>query len=369
MERVQKCLVLLFLAFSLTSSVIIQIDDGILEGTNMTSLKGVHFDAFMRIPYAEPPTNSLRFQPPVKKTPWNGTWIATAFGPMCMQTGGGSWPMSEDCLHLNVFTKALNQITLKPVLVYIHGGGFETGSAHNHGPEYFMDRDIVLVTINYRLNKFGFLASGTSMAMGNMGLKDQVMALKWVKDNIHVFGGDAQRVTISGLSAGGFAVTSLLASDMSRDLFKRVIVVSGSITWMSRMNRDYKEIANYIASQVNCTDTTRDIVECLQEVPAAEILNVNVIPATLCGSRAAMIWNPVIEGDFGQEKFFSKSPLDVFKDSPSLFNQTQVMIGMTEHEIIYAVPGELHKSSNFQSFLNLFHLSLSTQSFYQSHVL
>lgn len=82
-------------------------------------------------------------------------------------------------------------------------------------------------------------------------------------------------------------------------------------------------------------------------MPATQIVQVNIIPATSCGSRVAMVWNPVIEGDFEQEKFFSKNPLDVFKDSPSLFNRTQVMIGITEHEIIYAAPGMLHKSSNF----------------------
>lgn len=266
MESIQKCLILFVIIFSLAASEIIRIDDGFLEGTVLTSRRGVPFDAFMKIPFAEAPTFSLRFQPPVKKTPWEGIWNATGYGPMCMQGGAHAWPMDEDCLHLNVFTKNLLQSPLKPVLVFIHGGGFESGASRNHGPEYFMDRDIVLVTINYRLNAFGFLASGTSKAMGNMGLKDQAMALQWVKDNIHNFGGDAQQVTISGLSAGGFAVTSLLASDMSRDLFQRAIVMSGSITWMSRMNRDYKEIANYIASQVNCANTTQDIVECMQGV-------------------------------------------------------------------------------------------------------
>lgn len=269
MERVRKCLILFSIVFSIASSEVIKIDDGFLDGTVLFSRKGVEFDAFMKIPYAEAPTYQLRFQPPVKKTPWEGAWNATSYGPMCMQSGSQAWPVDEDCLHLNVFTKNLMKTPLKPVLVFIHGGAFESGSSHNHRPDYFMDRDLVLVTMNYRLNAFGFLASGTNKAMGNMGLKDLAMGLKWVKDNIEIFGGDPQRVTISGLSAGGFAVTSLLASDMSRDLFQRAIVMSGSITWMSRMKRDYKEISNYIASQVNCTNTTQDFVECLQGVKIA----------------------------------------------------------------------------------------------------
>lgn len=253
------------------SCEIVRINNGFLQGTTMTTRKGVTFDAFLKVPFAEAPVpnsplGNLRFQPPVKKSPWTGTWNATQYGPMCMQkiTRGETWSVHEDCLHLNVFTKNLGNTTLKPVIVFIHGGSYEIGAAYNHGPKYLLDRDIVLVTINYRLGPFGFLATGTPKAMGNMALKDQVMALEWIQENIAVFGGDPNQVTISGLSAGGFSVSLLMVSEMSRHLFKNAILMSGAITWMSRFEYDYLSVAQELGRVANCTG--RDFIECLQEV-------------------------------------------------------------------------------------------------------
>lgn len=112
----------------------------------------------------------------------------------------------EDCLHLNVYTKHLNASSLMPVIVFIHPGGFYVGSGGSDwfGPEYLLEQDIVLVTFNYRLAFFGFTSIGTSDAVGNAGLKDQALALKWVRDHITHFGGDPQSVTLMGASAGKY---------------------------------------------------------------------------------------------------------------------------------------------------------------------
>lgn len=271
MMRTQRCFLFISLYLISVSCEIVRINDGLLQGTKMTTRKGVEFDAFLKIPFAEAPVpnspfGNLRFQPPVKKNPWTGTWNATEYGPMCMQmiTRNETWPMDEDCLHLNVFTKNLGDSRLKPVIVFIHGGSYEVGAAYNHGPIYLMDRDVVLVTVNYRLGPFGFLATGTEKAMGNMGLKDNVMALEWVKDNIAVFGGDPNQVTISGLSAGAFSVSLLMLSDTSRHLFQRAIIMSGAITAMTRFSSDYLSLAQELGRAVNCTGN--NFLECLQEV-------------------------------------------------------------------------------------------------------
>lgn len=237
----------------------------------MTTRRGESFNAFLRIPFAEAPVpnshlGNLRFQPPVKKAPWTGVWNATQYGPMCMQlrTRGETWPMDEDCLHLNVFTKNLGNSTLKPVIVFIHGGSYEVGAANNHGPLYLMERNVVLVTVNYRMGAFGFLATGTNKAIGNMGLKDNVMALEWIQENIAHFGGDPNQVTISGLSSGGYSVSLLILSEMSRHLFSRAILMSGAITSISKFESDYLSIAQELGRSVNCTGN--DFIECLQEV-------------------------------------------------------------------------------------------------------
>jgi carboxylesterase type B len=237
-----------FIVFS--KCEIIEIGDGKLEGTVMQTRKSIEFHAFLKIPYAEPPIGNLRFQPPVQNRKWEGVLNATIYGPICMQYLYDSmYGESEDCLHLNVFTKSLgNKNGLKPVIVYIHGGvsmlqfyklsyitsvfqGFEYGAGSSNGPSYLMDRDIVLITINYRLGPFGFLALGTKEATGNMGLKDQVMALKWIQRNIIYFGGDPNSITIAGLSAGAYSTTAHMASPLSKGLFIRVISLSGAITW------------------------------------------------------------------------------------------------------------------------------------------
>lgn len=130
-----------------------------------------------------------------------------------------------------------------------------------------MDRDIVLVTINYRFGPFGFLSTGTEEAIGNMGLKDQSLALKWIQNNIDAFGGDPSRVTIAGLSAGAYSVTAHMASEMSRDLFRRVIAVSGSITTFTKWDDNDLDSAIYLAEQLNCTTSNiTQMVRCLQDV-------------------------------------------------------------------------------------------------------
>ncbi len=202
--------------------------------------------AFKGIPFAAPPVGERRWQAPAPVVPWSGVRAATAFGPSCIQTivqERKPWTyefmahneISEDCLHLNVWTGAKSASERRPVFVYIYGGGFNEGSTAVpvYDGEGLAKKGLVVVTMNYRVGILGFFVhpeltkESPAHASGNYGLLDQVAALRWVRDNIAAFGGDPTRVTIAGQSAGGMSVHSLIASPLAKGLFHRAIVESG----------------------------------------------------------------------------------------------------------------------------------------------
>ncbi len=193
---------------------------------------------FKNIPFAQPPVGDLRWREPAPAKPWTGVRDATAFGPMCHQNDNRNLPHSEDCLQLNVWTPAWPMKTRVPVMVWVHGGGNSAGSGVEplFNGETLARRGVVLVTINYRLGVFGFFAhpgltqESPHHASGNYGLADQIMALRWVQENIARFGGNPANVTIFGESAGAADVNALIASPLTKGLFKRVIAESGPIS-------------------------------------------------------------------------------------------------------------------------------------------
>ncbi|MFD7707820.1 carboxylesterase/lipase family protein [Streptomyces sp. NPDC059786] len=200
---------------------------------------------FRGIPYAAPPVGELRWRAPRPPVPWTGVHKADRFGPMCPQVPGSALdgndlPMSEDCLRLNVWTGAESpEGRPRPVFVWIHGGGFRVGTGANprYDGEALARKGVVVVTFNYRLGAFGFLAlpelseeagrdpSG-HQASGNYGLLDQIAALEWVRRNIAHFGGDPDRVTVAGQSAGAGSVNFLSMSPLARGLFHRAVAQS-----------------------------------------------------------------------------------------------------------------------------------------------
>ncbi|MEO4055128.1 carboxylesterase/lipase family protein [Solibacillus sp. CAU 1738] len=195
------------------------------------------------IPYAAPPINHLRFCPPMQLESWDGVREAKSFGPAAMQSereimkfmGDAPTNISEDCLYLNVWSPGADT-KQRPVMVWIHGGSFLSGSGSSSlydGTSFAEQGDVVVVTINYRLGVFGFLhlaeMDGEKYATsGNCGLLDQVAALKWVNENIEAFGGDPNKVTIFGESAGAISVGSLLTMPSAKGLFNQAILQSGS---------------------------------------------------------------------------------------------------------------------------------------------
>ena len=200
---------------------------GVVEGLDEQSIA-----AFRGIPYAQAPIGSLRWQPPRSALAYNGVLKAHRHGPRCMQRTFGENPpvVSEDCLTLNVWSKELKPAK-RPVMVWIHGGGFRSGSGEIPG-EVMARHGVVVVSFNYRLGPIGFFAHpALDSAPASFGLLDMVLALNWVQENISQFGGDPENVTIFGVSAGAMAVNMLMVNAAAQGLFHKAIAQSGYGTW------------------------------------------------------------------------------------------------------------------------------------------
>lgn len=225
-----------------------KVEGGILEGLPAGNQK---FSVFRGVPFAAPPVGKLRWKDPQPVPHWEGVRPAYKFAPIAMQMpfaseGGGiaatdfyvgTRNTSEDCLYLNIWTPAESADEKLPVAVYIHGGGHQTGYSYLncYDGEGFCKRGIIMVSIAYRLNAFGYLvhpeliaeAKNEGCCAGNFGVKDQLAALKWVKNNIAAFGGDPECVTLFGQSGGASSVSNMCALPASKGLFQRAIMQSG----------------------------------------------------------------------------------------------------------------------------------------------
>lgn len=220
-----------------------RVTEGALSGKREGSV-----NVFLGVPFAAPPVGDRRWKPPMPAARWTGERAADRFSANCQQTirpnGSGPWTaeyatsgdVGEDCLYLNVWTPAKSASERLPVLVWIHGGGFTggSGSAAVYNGAALASKGIIVVTLNYRLGVYGFLAhpelsaESPAHASGNYALLDQIAALRWVHDNIAAFGGDPSRVTVGGQSAGAASVHHLIASPLAKGLFGRAIAQSGS---------------------------------------------------------------------------------------------------------------------------------------------
>jgi len=231
----------------------IKTDNGKVEGSLTTDGK---VRAFKGIPFAAPPVGNLRWQPPQPAAKWKGVRLAKDFGDHCLQTGG--YPdmvfhdpgPGEDCLTLNVWTPADAKPGSLPVMVWIYGGGFNTGgtSENRQDGQFLAHRNVIVVSMNYRLGIFGFFAhpeltaESTHHASGNYGLMDQTAAITWVKRNIAAFGGDPNNITIFGESAGSFAVSAQMASPLAKDLFQKAIGESGGAFYSAGLGFEPREV-------------------------------------------------------------------------------------------------------------------------------
>ncbi|XP_066996050.2 esterase E4 [Anabrus simplex] len=308
---------------------------GQLRGRILHTVSGREFVSFRGVPFAEPPVGNLRFEDPVPPPAWKGIRDATKDGNVCTQYGN-SGNQSEDCLVLNVYTPKLpdgsGNLNI-PVMVYFHPGGFYCLTGHSlwHGPQYLLDHDIVLVTTNYRLGVLGFLSAQDSVLRGNYGLKDQVQALRWVKENIASFGGNPDNVTIFGYSAGSTSVILHMMSPMSQGLFHRCIAMSASpITTMTGGDPAGKVLKE--ADIFNCPkDSTQQIVDCLRQIPAKDIA-VSIEQFYEWDKDTMVRFGPVIEPDLGDgsERFLTADPTELLLSGN--FSHVPLIMGFTEME-------------------------------------
>ncbi|CAN7982958.1 unnamed protein product [Ixodes hexagonus] len=275
---------------------------GPVVGTRLSE-RGSIVNAYLGIPFAVPPVGERRFLKPVPAEPWKGTLHATSQNKGCVQTDMPitpkvSFDMSEtkeDCLYLNVWVperacdddknKAKDSCDkLLPVFVFIYGGFFGWGSTSlfvYDGVHFAARSKLIVVTFNYRLNVFGFLNASSPVAPGNMGLYDQVEALRWIRDNIRAFGGDPDSVTVAGQSAGAISASYHMMSDLSKGLFKRAALLSGAPSTIAYSYFvDQLENIRSISHVFNCTDFTKtwksqitDAVSCLRRVESQTLAN------------------------------------------------------------------------------------------------
>jgi para-nitrobenzyl esterase len=303
--------------------------------------------SFSGIPYAAPPSGALRWRPPQPPIPWTEVRTAEKFGPIAPQTVAmagitspsdpdSAEPQSEDCLTLNVWTPELpDEPTTKPgsgrpVMVWIHGGGFTGGSGSvflYRGGALVRNGDVVVVTINYRLGALGFLGSreleDPDQLVGNWGLQDQVAALRWVRDHIAAFGGDADNVTIFGESAGGFSVATLLGTPAAAGLFRRAIVQSGGVHMHTIEEAERAGLR--LAEALGVDSCTR---AALGDVPAAELVSATEVVAKHRPDPGliGLPFLPVVDG-----VFIPRHPLEAVKDGSA--GGVDLMIGTNRDEL------------------------------------
>ncbi|MGV0154630.1 carboxylesterase/lipase family protein [Rhodococcus sp. GB-02] len=317
----------------MASDILVTTADGTLRGRLVGKLR-----AWRGIPYARPPVGTLRLTRPQPVTPWTGERDATRFGDASVQhkkglllAPGKYQPSSEDCLTLNVLAPANTGNTPRPVMVFIHGGANTIGTSATglySGVSLVERGDVVYVSINYRLGALGYLdftpfSTSERVFDSNLGLRDQVAALQWVQRNIAAFGGDPEKVTIFGESAGATAVTTLMATPAARGLFVGAIAESSAPDLVSSTQRSHAWGARF--------------VEILNSglPPAKALTSATAVELGRAGSRlgAEVLANtpglhpfgPVVDGDF-----LPRSPLDAFKEGSA--HQVPMIIGTNRRE-------------------------------------
>ncbi|XP_067007368.2 esterase FE4 [Anabrus simplex] len=324
---------------------IITLPQGALRGRKVTPDNLSSYYTFLGIPYAKPPVGNLRFKAPVPAEPWNGTLEALKEGHMCKQPSGpirDSYS-DEDCLFLNVFTPELpGSGSLKPVMVWIHGGGFMFGSGNRNrqGPQFLINKGIVYVSINYRLGIFGFLSTEDEVVPGNAGMKDQVLALRWVQQNIAAFGGDPNQVTIVGESAGGAAIHYHMLSPMSKGLFHGAIGQSGSSSSAWAIADKPRKNAFLVGKALGFTgESSQDLVDFLRNVSSDELLTTSIATVNeedqfrlMSKFHEVPTVEPVIDGETA---FITEDPVTLLDEGK--FHHVPYLTGVTSEEGILFV--------------------------------
>jgi para-nitrobenzyl esterase len=304
-------------------------------------------NAFLGVPYARPPVGQLRWRAPRPAAPWKGVRSAAAFAPACPQRGvsmpGEPPPQTrEDCLYLNAWTSAMPAAMPRPVIVWIHGGGWTNGatSLPLYAGDALAKRDVVVVSIAYRLGALGFLAHPALSAedggsSGDYGLMDQVAALRWVQRNIAAFGGDPTNVTIAGQSAGAMSVSLLLAAPEAKGLFHRAIAQSGGVFEPLELAPGY-HLAN----------AERDGAAFADKLGAATAAQLRALPVeVLTAPDAARLGHPVIGA-----RVLPLAPWDAY--AAGRWNRVPLLLGYNADEARSLTALSAIRAATFQADLD-----------------
>ncbi|XP_031196731.1 carboxylesterase 1F [Mastomys coucha] len=310
---------------------------------------------FLGVPFAKPPLGSLRFAPPQPAEPWSFVKNATTYPPMCSQDPERGQivndlitnrkekihlEFSEDCLYLNIYTPAdFSKNSKLPVMVWIHGGGLTLGGASSFdGRALSAYENVVVVVIQYRLSIWGFFSTGDEHSRGNWGYLDQVAALHWVQDNIANFGGDPGSVTIFGESAGGYSVSILILSPLSKNLYHRAISESGVALTPGLYTKDVRPVTEQIAVLAGCkTTTSAVIVHCLRQKTEEELLEIsqkmNLFKLALQGDtkESHPLMLTVVDG-----VVLPKDPKQILAEKN--FNTVPYIVGINKQEFGWLLP-------------------------------
>lgn len=331
-----SCLV--FNAHAKADRPVVQIETGRLQGTTEQNMQ-----VFKNIPYAAPPIGNLRWRPPQPPLAWDGVRDASQFGDSCPQpfiknlSAGLDLPGSEDCLKLNIYIPEKSAKNL-PVMVWIHGGGLFVDGAKDpqFTPRKLVENGVIVITIDYRIGSLGFFASKELIEeaktlnepVGNYGTMDQIAALKWVRKNVEVFGGDPNNVTIFGQSAGGRSVTWLMVSDAARGLFHRAIAQSAQQSPLRGMTEKRFGLLPE-------TEVDKKYMNALGVKSLTELRNLPVQKLVL---NAQSFYAGEFGGPFIDGKIIKGDPLALFAAGKQA--KVPFMIGTNSFDSNFMLPGE-----------------------------
>ncbi|XP_053689265.1 acetylcholinesterase-like isoform X2 [Sabethes cyaneus] len=325
---------------SAANRINVKVQQGTVSGVREQLPNGNDSFAFRGIPYAKPPIGELRHKAPQPLEKFQSPVLdCSAERDVCFSRNMFTQEIegSENCLFLNVYTPQLeNGGKLLPVMVFVHGGAFLFGSGNSdcYSPEYLLQEGVVTATLNYRLSTLGFLYLPSQGIEGNAGLKDQLMALRWVSENISNFGGDPNNVTLFGESAGAASVHLHLLSPRSRQYFHKAICQSGCsiMEWVMQLNPEEK--ARTLAKLIGCNqENDAEMYETLMTASTEDLVGrmLGVMTADEKVRGLPMPFKPVVESETATDAIVTKSPIDVMKTPNSLSN-IPLMLGVNNRE-------------------------------------
>ncbi|XP_042236794.1 para-nitrobenzyl esterase-like [Homarus americanus] len=309
----------------------IKLRQGTVQGVLRQS-SGRQIYAYLGIPYAKPPIGDLRFKPPQRHEGWRTTLYASEMGAACPQPFLTSVQVSEDCLTINVWVPELPRgFRQYPVVVMIEGELFVTSAASRFPGEDLASNDLIVVTFNYRTNAFGFLTWQDQVLPGNLGLRDQSLALQWVAENIDKFGGDLTKVTLLGHSAGAASAAYHLVLPRSQGPFQQVILLSGSNLAPWALSRRPREATKKLSEHLGCgyVSGSNYLVECLKTKDANQI--VKGVERLIEEGNPYLLFAPVVDSFLrSDERMVPLEPLRAIKEN--INRRIPVLLGLSEND-------------------------------------